>query len=86
MTIEKILRGKYLMSSKKPIKKTGWNWGAFWKSFYWYGKKGMATQATFMVVAVIITVGLALLPVMFYCGKRGNADFYKHIKSNAVII
>ncbi|QNO16549.1 hypothetical protein HYG86_18105 [Alkalicella caledoniensis] len=74
------------MVNKKLISKKGWNWEAFWKSFYWYGKKGMTGQTIIMVILVFGSVGIGLIPIMFYCGLNGNRDFYNHVKKTSFII
>ena len=75
-----------MLGKKKHISKDGWNWEAFFKNFYWYGKKGMVGSSVLMIVAILVTLGLGLIPVMIYCGAKGNKDFYNHVKKNSFIL
>lgn len=72
--------------NKKTIKKRGWNWKAFWFSFIWYYKKGITGKAFLMAVLIFGTMFIGLLPVMIYCGFKGNRDFYDHVCKNVIII
>lgn len=72
--------------SKKIIRKRGWNWSAFWFSFFWYYGKGMKGKAFFMAVLIFGSLFIGLLPVMIYCGANGNRDFYDHVRKNVIII
>lgn len=71
------------MSGKKS-KVDRWNWEAFFKSFYWYGVRGMNTHATLMIIFIMLTVWVGFIPLMIYCGKRGNRDYHRHLSSQRV--
>lgn len=72
--------------NKKVIRKRGWNWEAFWKSFVWYYRKGMRGKGFFMAFIIFSTLLIGFLPVMIYCGVNGNRDFYNYIIKNSVIL
>ncbi|SET09016.1 hypothetical protein [Anaerobranca gottschalkii] len=75
-----------MRSKKKVLRKSGWNWNAFFKSVFWYYKKGMTGKAVFMTLIIIATFFVGLIPVMIYCGANGNKDFYNFVMKNQIII
>lgn len=79
-------------SSNKPEQKSGWNWAAFFLSFFWMGYRKMYKLSiifivTYTVIDLILTltgigtignyIGI-VISILF--GSRGNAFYYAHVK------
>ena len=68
------------------IKSVGWNWFSFLFGPFWYIYKGLTTKGIILLIISIITLGFGMPIIWFYCGLRGNTDFFeKKLKSKSTI-
>lgn len=58
--------------------KNTWNWIAFFLGPFWYMAKGMPSKGFWMLILCIFTLFTSYPFLMFYCGARGNSDWYEY--------
>ena len=54
-----------------------WNWLAFIFGPFWYLAKGMTVKGFWMVILCIFTLFASYPFLMFYCGAKGESDWYE---------
>jgi len=63
-------------------KSNGWNWSSFIFGPFWYLSNGMIIKGLVLLIISIITIGLGIPFIWFYCGLRGSGDFYEKTLKN----
>ncbi|MEC0231261.1 DUF2628 domain-containing protein [Paenibacillus alba] len=79
-------------SSNKPEQRSGWNWAAFFLTFFWMGYRKMHKLfiifiATYTVIDLVLSLtGIGAIGnyigivIAIIFGSRGNAFYYAHVK------
>jgi hypothetical protein len=55
----------------------GWSWVCFFLGPIWYLKEGLTRKGLILIALVLVTAGLGLPAICFYCGFRGKRDLYE---------